>query len=494
VVTPVLPDLAGRPPGDPDYGSDPDARSASGGGVRRIGTSNTAHVTDPRIRLGYVIVRGAKLRLEVQEAVTSATLSWSTDEVTQLAMTVEDPEFVIWRSGQFAKDTLVVYREPPMDDVRLRITSLSLDGGASGTGGFQVSARSEGRWLLMRRQGPLVMPKASPSAFVLAECKAVGLKAVVQPSPTRTQVARDVPKEGEASRGAARPSSWTTFQRLAQELGYYLFEYGGTVYFGQPSWLMKQPGDPLTVSVPFHKTGLDERFAALNIPSITMSEDAEVPVEISGLQLHKSRLAECRPGRNLHLRGLHPFIAHYLVTSMTVPLLGTGPIELAASTPHDPPPQPPEQATSSGGGFDSVSGSVDSSGAAQQSGSKSAHDFVTVALSQRGDRYVFGAEANLSSANPSAFDCSELIEWALARVGIRFVDGSANQIAKCRSISVQQAIRTRGALLYKPGHIGISLGNGQTMEARNSRVGVGVFRAADIAWTQGGLVPGLRYA
>ena len=54
-------------------------------------------------------------------------------------------------------------------------------------------------------------------------------------------------------------------------------------------------------------------------------------------------------------------------------------------------------------------------------------------------------------------------------------------------------MNTRGALLYKPGHIGISLGDGRSVEARNPTDGVGIFRAADIAWTQGGLVPGLRY-
>jgi cell wall-associated NlpC family hydrolase len=463
------------------------------GVVDRIGTSNTAEVVDPRIRLGYVIVRGGQLRLEVQEAVTDASLSWSTDEVTQLAMTVADPELAIWRTGQFAKDTLVAYREPPMPDIRLRITSVTVDGGPAGTGGFTVNARSEARWLLMRRQGPLVMPKASPSAFVLAECKAVGVKAVVQPSATRTQIARDVPKQGESSRGAAKPSSWTTFQRLAGEEGFYLFEFGGTVYFGKPSWLIAR-AEAVTVSVP-HVKGVDNRFAALTIPSFSMSEDSEVPVEISGISLHKSRFGEVAPGKAVHMRGLHPFIAKYLITSLSMPLLGPGFLDLAASTPHDPPPQPPEQASSSGGGgFASVDGSIDSAAAATQTGTKSALDFVTIALSQKGDRYVFGAEASLSSANPSAFDCSELIEWALARTGIRFVDGSANQIARCKQISVPQAIRTRGALLYKPGHIGISLGNGQTMEARNSRAGVGVFKAADIKWTAGGLVPGLRYA
>jgi hypothetical protein len=85
------------------------------------------------------------------------------------------------------------------------------------------------------------------------------------------------------------------------------------------------------------------------------------------------------------------------------------------------------------------------------------------------------------------------VQWALGRVGVAFVDGSSSQIAACKPISVATALRTRGALLYKVGHIGISLGDGRSIEARNPSAGVGVFRAADIAWTHGGLVPALRY-
>lgn len=454
-----------------------------------------AVISNPKIRLASVIVRGSQLRLEVQEAVSDASLSWATDQVTELSLTVADPEFAIWRTGQFARDTLVVYRDPPAKDVRLRITAVDLDGGSAGTGGFVVKARSEAAWKLKRRQGPLVMPKASPTQFVEAEAKACGLKVVAQPSATRVQVARDVPAEGEGSRGSQRPSSWTTIQRLAGELGYLVFEFGDTIYFGKPSWLMARPGEPVTVSVPFSR-GVAEQYAAISIPQISVSEDAEEPVTVQGVELHRSRASEVRPGKVLHLRGLHPFIVKYLITSLELPLLGTGNVTFSASTPIDPPPQPPQETTASTNRSKDSGGSspdANSSGAARQSGTRSAMDFVTVALSQAGDRYVFGAEARKTDPDPDAFDCSELIEWACARVGLTFVDGSAAQIAAAKPISVDQGFRTRGALLYKPGHIGISLGDGRSMEARNARAGVGVFRARDIRWTRAGLVPGLRY-
>jgi cell wall-associated NlpC family hydrolase len=116
--------------------------------------------------------------------------------------------------------------------------------------------------------------------------------------------------------------------------------------------------------------------------------------------------------------------------------------------------------------------------------------FLEMALSQKGKTYIYGAEAD-GQVNPKAFDCSELIQWAMERLGMEFPDGSANQIAYAKPISVEEALRTPGALLYRPGHIAISLGNGKTMEARGSDYGVGVFSARDRGWTAGGLIPEL---
>jgi len=88
---------------------------------------------------------------------------------------------------------------------------------------------------------------------------------------------------------------------------------------------------------------------------------------------------------------------------------------------------------------------------------------------------------------------SELIEWAASRVGIspRVPDGSSAQINHCRSIPVDQAIRTKGALLWHSGHIAVSLGNGRTVEAQNPKAGV-VQASAGNRFKRGGLIPGAK--
>ena len=61
------------------------------------------------------------------------------------------------------------------------------------------------------------------------------------------------------------------------------------------------------------------------------------------------------------------------------------------------------------------------------------------------------------------------------------------------SKKVEQALRTPGALLFRPGHVAISLGDGRTIEAKGSKYGVGIFSAHNRGWTTGGLIPGMRY-
>ncbi len=125
-----------------------------------------------------------------------------------------------------------------------------------------------------------------------------------------------------------------------------------------------------------------------------------------------------------------------------------------------------------------------------------ANRFTNLALTMEGKPYVFGAEVKLENEDPAAFDCSELVQWAAYRCGVIICDGSAAQRAACEAkgtlINVLQAKKVRGALLFRPGHVAISLGNGQTIEARGAEFGVCIADSAD-RFEIGALVPGMEY-
>jgi cell wall-associated NlpC family hydrolase len=140
-------------------------------------------------------------------------------------------------------------------------------------------------------------------------------------------------------------------------------------------------------------------------------------------------------------------------------------------------------------------------------------EFVQKCMAQEGDDYVFGAETDPDDPDPDTFDCSELVEWACARLEVDppMPDGARFQARHCQRhgtlIPVELAIQTRGALLFSfkggdplrgqvptSAHVAVSLGDGNTIEARGSKYGVNIFDAREgRAWTHAGLVPGLDY-
>lgn len=153
-----------------------------------------------------------------------------------------------------------------------------------------------------------------------------------------------------------------------------------------------------------------------------------------------------------------------------------------------------------GSGFDERAAGVNLTGTpdlpVQTSGATgpgTANEMLRLALKQNGDRYVFGHEVNLNDRDPNTFDCSELVQWAVHQAGGSIPDGSQNQRRATQRISVQEAARTPGALLFNGHHVAISVGDGvHTIEAMGSRYGVRIGTIGN-RFEDGGLVRGLTY-
>jgi cell wall-associated NlpC family hydrolase len=128
-----------------------------------------------------------------------------------------------------------------------------------------------------------------------------------------------------------------------------------------------------------------------------------------------------------------------------------------------------------------------------------AEEFVQKCLEEKGDEYEWGGEyaPGTPADETREWDCSGLVYTKLKELDIEPPRNSTAQLDWCREngtlISVDEAIGTRGALLLREGHVAVSLGNGQTIEAMGEKWGVGVFSAYDRTFTDGGLVPGLTY-
>lgn len=131
---------------------------------------------------------------------------------------------------------------------------------------------------------------------------------------------------------------------------------------------------------------------------------------------------------------------------------------------------------------------------------------VTGADGHPAPRYIFGYEVtNLATPHPTAFDCSELMQWGVYQVtGDDWVDGSWNQYGHGRHISVATARRTEGALVFlgsTPGsiyHVGavvIRSGKPYVAQARSAYLtpNCGVWPFDDQPWSYAAKVPVLNY-
>ena len=423
---------------------------------------------------------GTKFNTEIRQAIVRASFSASTSQVSQMDMTIIDRDFKLLAAGMVAEHMRVDFIGFWME-----IASIGT-GEQDGVETLELKIRPGGVRALIERTGALVMNNVSPTQFVAIECQAVGLGLHGQPSAVRNQVARDVPV-GDIE-GEKPPSSWTTFQRLADELGYVMFEHRNIIYFGQPSWLLANVGVPAVVR---YKRGEAATDTVLRVPQCSRSDDDPDGTRVS-VVLPAPRIHDIGPGTLLRLQGVPTFDADYIVNSISYDLLDRNTtVEVDAQKPIDPKPL-------GEGGTESIPLNAYGSYGTTRRATKLANDMVAWALAQMGDQYVFGANTRLDDPDPTKFDCSSLVQWACAQVGVYMPRDTWSQEAyieqKGRHIPLSEARYIRGALLYTEGHVAISLGDGfTTIEAMNSQAGI---RKGDISikrFQRGALVPDMSY-
>lgn len=475
---------------------------------------------------GRVVDRASTLAAPILDLIASCEVQLTSDETSEVQLELYDPDLAWWTAGAFQLGAAAQWA-----DLALAVSATEV-GMIGALLGVKLTLRAAGvealRGIRSDHRGEGVWNDVSPTELAAQFARSVNLRVVAQGTARRSSISRAADKGavGGSDAHAGEPeSSWEVLTRLADEEGFWLFESAGTLYFGRPTWLRKVAPE---VRVGWGGGWGSELLDAVTAPRARRARDvstrdgvAEVELDV---ELPSWRGRRVRPGMALSPRGLPGFsiddvdatmlldpgpngsitgedLGRYVVTSVSWTPTDDerGLVRVHAVNPADPPASKP-----GGDGSSSTTSTPEATTKAPGTpvaGSASALDFVDFALAQAGDTYSLkGGHPSAEIADPSVFDCSGLVGWAAGRAGVKFTGNAASLIAAAIPISVDEATKTRGAILFHPptskgtsGHIVISLGDGRTIEARGTKYGVMIYKVEGRGWTKGGKVPGLNY-
>lgn len=302
-------------------------------------------------------------------------------------------------------------------------------------------------------------------------------------------------------------TQWQSYYDIAQQLCYdegcWLFESGGCVVFGRPSWIVTVAP---TFKIGYRGPSGDwaypadaDAVATLDYPNCLRSVSLFTGDTLQ-VDLPRSLGEQVRVGQQFALSGV-PYWSgkRWIVTGVQFAYDGgMTPVRVSANEAKDPVPAAP-------GGVAPSPPQTDPTGHPPQATNL---QFVQAALTQIGVPYVWGGETA-----GVGFDCSGLVQWALQQLGITFPRVSGDQYAACAAVAgankgTALAATIYGALLFKNSpngatageHVAISMGktrNGgsevQVLQAPYTGADVGTAWVPVSYFDEGAIIPQLNY-
>jgi cell wall-associated NlpC family hydrolase len=459
---------------------------------------------------------------ELGEAIVGGTVDFSINAISQVSVELSDPDFTLHKRYNLQPDG-----DLHLFDLPYRIVQYTLKQGP-GAPHITLTAQPEGV-VQMRENSPAARNDISPTDYMQQIATAAGLKFVGEASAVAGSIG---PAQVPDTRGTGiltsaqtttptRPeSAWDIGQRLASVLGFYAFEAAGTFYFASANYLQNR-GQEVQFSVDDETFGpsYGPVFRAMGMPTVTVTkqdlakrklkrstkshrvEIVEMNINITGT-IARDEGINLRPTMRIRWTGIGPILTGVseLVTRVTWDLgSSTAPVTVESG-------RLPDKIGTGRTEADDTASTFGTSGTGGSTitvvGPKpNILDFVTECLRQVGNKYTWGGEDPLGG-----FDCSGLVEWAASQFGVVLPRTAGPQYAAVQkaglTMTVEQAFKTRGAVLYRapnavPGlgeHIVVSLGDGKhTIEARGSAYGVVEGPITGRTWTGAGKLPGFTY-
>jgi hypothetical protein len=248
---------AGRGSGTTPTTSDTAGTSVIPGGLPVLASSSDASSETPiPVRIGGRLAAG-----ELGKAITGGSVDFSTTEVSQMTLVLDDPKLVLTDRHGLQTGTV-------LDNYGLRWQVMRFEVLDSRAGEqVRLIAHPIGA-VRLRSSVPSATQGISPTEYLAALARQAGLRFVGEPTAPRDIT----PAEVEDTRGLTtvtrRQTAWEVGTDWARRLGMLFFEAAGTVYFGRPQYLVSQ-GRRMQISwrtFSYAESAAGPAYPALEVP------------------------------------------------------------------------------------------------------------------------------------------------------------------------------------------------------------------------------------
>lgn len=305
-------------------------------------------------RLKAVTVSGANISAGLTDLCIRSSLSLAIDRVTEMSFAFQDTfDLQLFNSKLFTPGASVRY-----GDWFLTCDGLKLAPGAAGP---QVTINAPSKFVtdLRKQTGAKSWGDTNLTAWVIGVAESVGMTHLVQPGFGVKSIARVAPEDG----GQAE-STWDVLTQQAKEVGAWLFEYGSTLVFAKPSYLV-QANWPRRVWALRWDHYKDYSDGMTGMPVYADDPGAELRESMT-VKLVSPDADQARPGDAVTLTGrsVGAMGGTWIVNGVDFPLHIAGEVVLSCQRPIDPKVEPPREstATSSTSGTAAVRSSGGSGG------------------------------------------------------------------------------------------------------------------------------------
>lgn len=299
-------------------------------------------------RLKEIKVSGSSMAANLRETCVGASLSIAVDKVSEMSFDFLDTfDLSLFRSKIFNKGATLTY-----GDWHLTSEGMSLSSGSAGPV-VSVTAPSKFVTALRGQTGGRNWGNVSVSEWVESVAKAVGMTALVQPGLGTRSIMRQAPEDGNTAE-----STWDILAALKDEVGVWLFEYGTTLVFAKPSFLLSTPWSRQVWGLKWDSWNGNKTEGLVGMPSYSVDPTAEVR-EALAFELISPDADRARPGDEVNLSGasVGDMGGRWIIRSVDFPLNVAGVVKISCQRPVDPKIVPKNTETkSASGGSPAASG------------------------------------------------------------------------------------------------------------------------------------------